>query len=367
MIAHLFGHRRRQARRQQPGRARAAAASPTPPTDWSAPTRAACAAASTWAPAWSARPACCCSTSPPPASTPAAASSCGTPSGPWCEGGTDVLLTTQYLDEADQLASDIVIVDHGRVVVSGTPDELKAPGRPRRDRDPPADRRRPGPGGRRPWPRSAPSRPGSIRPPAAWPSPSTAGASRLPDAVRVLDQLGVVADDIAQRRPTLDEVFLTLTGEHIDRTEARMTATHHPPRRTATGAARPEPADPPARRVLAAARPARLGATATSVAGRTVRKFVRTPQLLVVSTIQGAMFLLIFRYVFGGAIDAGPVLLRRLPGARASWSPACCSRAWAVPPAWPRTCTTASSTGSGRCRCAAAGWSPAERWPTPRC
>jgi ABC-2 type transport system permease protein len=47
--------------------------------------------------------------------------------------------------------------------------------------------------------------------------------------------------------------------------------------------------------------------TATQVARRTVRQFVRTPQLLVVSTVQGAMFLLIFRYVFGGAIDAGGV------------------------------------------------------------
>ena len=45
--------------------------------------------------------------------------------------------------------------------------------------------------------------------------------------------------------------------------------------------------------------------TAAQVARRTVRKFVRTPQLLVVSTVQGAMFLLIFRYVFGGAIDTG--------------------------------------------------------------
>src|SRR5699024_5854267 len=39
--------------------------------------------------------------------------------------GTDVLLTTQYLEEADQLARDVVIVDHGRVIASGTPDELK--------------------------------------------------------------------------------------------------------------------------------------------------------------------------------------------------------------------------------------------------
>src|SRR5262245_16405789 len=48
-------------------------------------------------------------------------------------------------------------------------------------------------------------------------------------------------------------------------------------------------------------------ATATAVAGRTVKQFIRPPQLIVVGTIQGAMFLLIFRYVFGGAINAGSV------------------------------------------------------------
>jgi ABC-2 type transport system permease protein len=48
-------------------------------------------------------------------------------------------------------------------------------------------------------------------------------------------------------------------------------------------------------------------ATAAAVAGRSVHKFLRTPQLLVVSTITGAMFLLIFRYVFGGAVETGPI------------------------------------------------------------
>ncbi|HZP28675.1 MAG TPA: ABC transporter permease, partial [Acidimicrobiia bacterium] len=48
---------------------------------------------------------------------------------------------------------------------------------------------------------------------------------------------------------------------------------------------------------------ASLVGASRAVAGRTLRKFVRTPQLIVVGTIQGAMFLLIFRYVFGGAID----------------------------------------------------------------
>jgi ABC transporter DrrB family efflux protein len=59
--------------------------------------------------------------------------------------------------------------------------------------------------------------------------------------------------------------------------------------------------------VVAAERTAGPVTTARQVALRTVRQFARTPQLLVVNTIQGAMFLLIFRYVFGGAIESGPV------------------------------------------------------------
>lgn len=74
-----------------------------------------------------------------------------------------------------------------------------------------------------------------------------------------------------------------------------MTTTTFP---TTTGA-------PPA--ILAPERPAGAVATAAAIAGRTIRKFVRTPQLLVVNTISGAMFVLIFRYVFGGAIDTGPL------------------------------------------------------------
>jgi ABC-2 type transport system permease protein len=60
-------------------------------------------------------------------------------------------------------------------------------------------------------------------------------------------------------------------------------------------------------RITPATRPAGALTAATTVAARSVRKFVRTPQLLVISTITGAMFLLIFRYVFGGAIETGPV------------------------------------------------------------
>jgi ABC-2 type transport system permease protein len=64
---------------------------------------------------------------------------------------------------------------------------------------------------------------------------------------------------------------------------------------------------PGARTIAPPARTATPLATALAVAGRTTRRFVRTPQLMVVSTITGAMFLLIFRYVFGGAIDTGPL------------------------------------------------------------
>ena len=59
--------------------------------------------------------------------------------------------------------------------------------------------------------------------------------------------------------------------------------------------------------ITPAARPAGFIATTRSVAGRTLRKYMRTPQLLVVGTVQGALFLLIFRYVFGGAIDTGDI------------------------------------------------------------
>ena len=115
--------------------------------------------------------------------------------------------------------------------------------------------------------------------------------------------------------------------------------------------------------ITPAAKPAGFIATTRSVAGRTLRKYMRTPQLLVVGTVQGALFLLIFRYVFGGAIDTGdiPYVDFLVPG---FVSPACCSPGWTRRRASPRTSTRASSTGCGRCRCP--GWRcwPGGRWPT---
>jgi ABC-2 type transport system ATP-binding protein len=134
------------------------------------------------------------------------------------EAGTDVLLTTQYLEEADQLASRVVIIDHGRVVIAGAPDELKAQaGRDvieihltdRDDLVPVADG----------LARLSPEAPRVDLATRRVAIAVDGGASRLPDAVRVLDYLGVSADDIAQRRPTLDEVFLALTGEPLEPTK----------------------------------------------------------------------------------------------------------------------------------------------------
>ena len=129
--------------------------------------------------------------------------------------GTDVLLTTQYLDEADQLASRIVIIDHGRVIADGSATELKA----RAGRDvievhthdtsslPAAAEalRRVG--------ADAPVVDLATRRVSAG---SERGTAHLMAAVRALDERGVLVDDIALRRPTLDEVFLALTGQPLD-------------------------------------------------------------------------------------------------------------------------------------------------------
>jgi daunorubicin resistance ABC transporter ATP-binding subunit len=125
--------------------------------------------------------------------------------------GTDVLLTTQYLEEADQLAHDIVIVDHGHVVASGTPEELKQ--RAGRDvielRVPEAVELDVVAGALATISDRAPSVDAPLR---RITIPAPDGTASLMAALRTLDGAQLTLDDIGLRRPTLDEVFLTLTG-----------------------------------------------------------------------------------------------------------------------------------------------------------
>jgi ABC-2 type transport system ATP-binding protein len=135
------------------------------------------------------------------------------------EGGSTLLLTTQYLDEADELANEIVVIDHGLVIASGTAEELKSrvggdvleftvPERsqiaeavaavaPVGEGEPKADKEtgvvNVGVGGR--------------------------GSDALIEAVRGLDSVGVRTQGLALRRPSLDDVFLALTGHAAEEDE----------------------------------------------------------------------------------------------------------------------------------------------------
>ncbi|GAA4069569.1 ATP-binding cassette domain-containing protein [Actinomadura miaoliensis] len=124
--------------------------------------------------------------------------------------GTTVLLTTQYLDEADRLADDIAVVDHGRVIATGTPDALKARLGDRLDvvlRDPALLER-----GASVLAGLAGAEPAVDAEHARLGVALTGDTVRLADVVRELDRAGVAAADVSLRRPTLDEVFLSLTG-----------------------------------------------------------------------------------------------------------------------------------------------------------
>jgi ABC-2 type transport system ATP-binding protein len=126
------------------------------------------------------------------------------------EQGTTVLLTTQYLEEADQLAQDIVVIDHGAVIAHGTAEQLKDQIGGDRLEVSVADPARVG---------DAIAALGGIGGGAVAVTeesrismPVSGGSTVLVDAVRALDAQGIEVTDLVLRRPTLDDVFLALTG-----------------------------------------------------------------------------------------------------------------------------------------------------------
>ncbi len=129
--------------------------------------------------------------------------------------GTDVLLTTQYLDEADHLASQVVIIDHGKSVATGSPDELKrriggdiVELHVRHADDLPQTADMLGRLGHGDLQIDASTRRMSVR--------VNSGGDGLMTALRSLHDSGVELEDIAMRQPNLDEVFLSLTGRPTD-------------------------------------------------------------------------------------------------------------------------------------------------------
>jgi oleandomycin transport system ATP-binding protein len=124
--------------------------------------------------------------------------------------GVTVLLTTQYLDEADQLAHDIAVIDHGQVIATGTPDELKSRVGGRVLEVSPADPAE--------LPRVAEAlarytaAEPVIEPESGQVTVRVSDAAAFPAVVRRLDDEGIALAEFALRKSSLDEVFLTLTG-----------------------------------------------------------------------------------------------------------------------------------------------------------
>jgi ABC-2 type transport system ATP-binding protein len=153
-------------------------------------------------------------------------------------GGTTVLLTTQYLEEADELADEIVVIDRGQVIAAGTAERLKdrvggdvlefsVPDRSRlatavaavkdlSDAEPHVD---------------------EVTGQVAV-GVGSSGSGALVEAVRRLDAADVSTDGLAVRRPSLDDVFLALTGHSAEHEVARKTGRHG---RAETGASGKEP------------------------------------------------------------------------------------------------------------------------------
>ncbi len=202
--------------------------------------------------------------------------------------GTTVLLTTQYLDEADRLADTIAVIDHGRVIAEGTSDQLKDRVGGERlevtlDEDSDSD--------------------AAVRALASMgdDTPATCAdgvvtlnihvrRGAIVEAVRRLSEAGIGVDDLAIRRPTLDDVFLTLTGHAAEEADASARTRVRLGLRLGLG-------------LGGGGGMRRLVSDTLIIAERNLIRLPRAPDLLLAFTVQPIMFVLLFRYVFGGAIS----------------------------------------------------------------
>jgi ABC-2 type transport system ATP-binding protein len=211
--------------------------------------------------------------------------------------GTTILLTTQYLEEADQLADEIAVIDHGRVIAQGTGNELKdrvggqileveltdvlqrdeaeaallrvGCGTPEKD-----------------------ERPNRL----TLPAPRD-GLVLVEEAAGELRRAGIGVSEIGLRRPTLDDVFLQLTGEAPVENGKPQVAAESTDEKATQRLPRTRHRHPPSLRDVATG--IRDSAVVTM---RNLRHFWRQPDLLIFSTIQPIMFVVLFVYVFGGAV-----------------------------------------------------------------
>ena len=227
--------------------------------------------------------------------------------------GTTLLLTTQYLEEADQLAEQIAVIDHGRVIAQGTGSELKdqvggqileveLASAAQRDT---ARAALTGIGCGEP-------EPGERLAQLTLPAPRD-GLEMIEDAASALRKADIAVSDLGLRRPTLDDVFLQLTGAPPSENSAgsevatgngRPSApTDNGPAARARVAPWPAPRRPPRWRHLSPRKLREDFTDARVVSVRNLLHFVRQPDLLIFSTIQPIMFVLLFTYVFGGAIS----------------------------------------------------------------
>ena len=179
--------------------------------------------------------------------------------------------------------------------------------------------------------------------------PTSRGAAALTQVVRELDEAGIRIDDIGLRRPTLDDVFLSLTGHARPGAKEDAGVTRR----------RRRPHDRASTRRLRPAGFGRMAVDSAVITWRNLKRIPRIPELAAFAILQSIMFVLLFAFVFGGAIllpgYPDPNAYRGVPDAR-HLRPDDRVRLGDHRDRDGRGPPRASSTGSGRCR-----------WPAPRC